>query len=67
MRNVYELEVRARCPVHEELTDSYQVRIETTGTVMVEKILEFFKAYETRQVLQEVMAAEAFEEGYTRI
>jgi hypothetical protein len=59
MRNVYELEVRAVCPIHSDLIDVYQVRIESASLIKVETILEHFKQYEGKQIFQETMAQES--------
>lgn len=57
--NVYELKVRAVCPIHAELIDVYDVTIRTPALIEVEKILEWFKRYENRQIFQEVLTQES--------
>lgn len=44
MRNRYEIEVRAQCPVNPKDTDLYQFTIESKTLIEVEKIAAFFKA-----------------------
>lgn len=56
--NVYELELRARCPIHAELTDIYSVRLESESLVKVEDILEFMRRFSERQVFQEDVTRE---------
>ena len=59
MRNRYELQVRAVCPIHAELIDVYDVIISTSTTIHVETILGWFKRYESRQIFQETMTQES--------
>ncbi len=59
MTNIYQFECRAVCPVHAELIDVYQVEVRSCSTIPVERILEHFKQYETRQIFQEDMTKEA--------
>lgn len=58
MRNTYELQLRAMCPIHKELTDVYSVVIRSDATVKVETILDFVKKYESAQILQEDLTQE---------
>lgn len=58
MTNIYKFECRAMCPVHAELIDVYQVEVRCSATIPVERILEVFKPYETRQIFQEDMTRE---------
>lgn len=44
MKNRYEVEVRAQCPVNSEDTDLYQFVIESETLIEVENIAAFFKA-----------------------
>jgi hypothetical protein len=44
MKNRYEIEVRAQCPVNPRDTDLYQFTIESEALIEVEKIAAFFKA-----------------------
>ena len=54
MRNVYEIEVRAQCPVNPQDTDLYQFRIESESLIEVEKIVAFVKEHAGEQrVFQE--------------
>lgn len=43
MKNTYEIEVRAQCPVVPTDTDLYRFIIESESIIEVEKILEFMK------------------------
>jgi hypothetical protein len=45
MRNVYEIQVRARCPVNPGDTDLYAFTIESEGIIEVEKIVAFFATH----------------------
>lgn len=42
MRNRYDIEVRAQCPVNPSDTDCYQFILESETMIKVEKIVEFF-------------------------
>lgn len=44
MRNTYEVEVRAQCPVNPRDTDLYAFKIEAETIIEVERIAAFFKA-----------------------
>lgn len=44
MRNKYEIEVRAQCPVNPTDTDLYAFTIESEALIEVEKIVGFFGA-----------------------
>ena len=43
MKILYEIEVRAQCPVNPKDTDLYQFTIESKTIIEVEKIIVFFK------------------------
>lgn len=57
--NTYQLEVRAKCPVYPDLIDVYAVTVRSPAMIPVERILEVFKPYETKQVFQETLTQEA--------
>lgn len=59
MTNIYKFEVRAKCPIYADLIDVYAVEVRAAATIPVERILEVFKQYETRQIFQEEMTKEA--------
>lgn len=59
MKNTYEVEVRAQCPVNPTDTDLYQFRIESEQLIQVEKILEFIQ--------QHAGAQHVFQEELTRL
>ena len=59
MQNVYQFAIRAQCPLHAELIDVYDVTIRTQATIKVESILQWFKQYESRQILQEDLTKES--------
>lgn len=44
MKNTYEIEVRAQCPVNKSDTDLYAFTIESENLIEVEKIAAFFAA-----------------------
>jgi hypothetical protein len=44
MRCIYEVEVRAKCPVNKDDTDLYAFKIEAEALIEVEKIIAFFAA-----------------------
>jgi hypothetical protein len=44
MKNTYEYEVRAQCPVNPTDTDLYAFTLESETIIEVEKIVGFFKA-----------------------
>lgn len=44
MKNTYEIEVRAQCPVNKSDTDLYAFAIESESLIEVEKIAAFFAA-----------------------
>lgn len=44
MKNTYEIEVRAQCPVNPSDTDLYAFTIESEALIEVEKITAFFAA-----------------------
>jgi len=54
MRNKYEIEVRAQCPVNPSDVDLYAFTIESDSLIEVEKIIAFVKANAGQQnVFQE--------------
>ena len=54
MRNTYEIEVRAQCPVNPADTDLYAFTIESEALIEVERIVEFFdKNAKAQKVFQE--------------
>lgn len=56
MKNTYEIEVRAQCPVNQGDTDLYAFTIESEAMIEVEKIVAFFKdRAEERNVFQETL------------
>jgi hypothetical protein len=56
MRCIYEIEVRAQCPVELNLTDIYTITIESRQLIEVEKIVEFFQLWAgKKEVFQEVL------------
>lgn len=56
MENVYEVEVRAQCPVNASDTDLYQFTIRSQSLIPVEKIAAFFKRNAgRRKVFQEAL------------
>lgn len=60
MKNTYELEVRAQCPVNPADTDLYAVKIESETMIEVERILAFFKQHAGKtQVFQESLTQAA--------
>lgn len=42
MRNTYEIEVRAQCPVNATDTDRYEFTITSESMIQVESIIDFF-------------------------
>lgn len=59
MRNRYEIEVRAQCPVNPNDTDVYSFVIETGSIIHVEKINAFFEEHARKK--------EVFQEDLTRL
>lgn len=57
MKNVYEVEVRAQCPVNSDDTDLYAFTIESEALIEVEKIKAFIK--------DNAGAAKVFQEALT--
>lgn len=56
MRNTYEIEVRAQCPVNQTDTDLYAFTIESESLIEVEKITAFFaKEAGAERVFQEAL------------
>jgi hypothetical protein len=49
MKNLYCLQVRAQCPVNPSDTDLYEFEIRSENMILVESIIEFFKANATKQ------------------
>ncbi len=58
MKCLYEVEVRAQCPVNPADTDLYQFTIESKSLIEVERIAEFFAAAAGK--------AEVFQEALTQ-
>ena len=58
MKCLYEIEVRAQCPVNPADTDLYQFTIETKSLIEVETIVAFFK--------ENAGKAEVFQEALTQ-
>ena len=55
-KNIYQLDVRAQCPVNQADTDLYAFTIESDTIIEVERIVEFFKAKAGAQkVFQEAL------------
>jgi hypothetical protein len=60
MKCLYEIEVRAQCPVNPDDTDLYQFAIESWRLIEVEKIAEFFnKNAGNSEVFQEALTQQA--------
>ena len=59
MKNIYEIQVRAQCPVNPSDTDLYAFTLESETLIEVEKIVAFFKAY--------AGAKEQFQEALTQM
>lgn len=56
MKNTYEVEVRAQCPVNPSDTDLYAFTIESESLIEVEKIVAFFKEHAgQKNVFQEIL------------
>lgn len=56
MKNTYEIEVRAQCPVNPKDTDRYLFTITSQSIIQVEKIAAFFsKNAGKRNVFQETL------------
>lgn len=56
MKNKYEIEVRAQCPVNPGDTDRYAFAIESENIIEVEKIIAFFAGNAGKEsVFQEVL------------
>lgn len=56
MKCLYEIEVRAQCPVNPRDTDLYAFTIESESLIEVEKITKFFAANGgTKEQFQEVL------------
>lgn len=56
MKNRYEIEVRAQCPVNPTDTDLYQFTIESGALIEVERITEFFEAHAgEKNIFQEAL------------
>lgn len=49
MKNLYCLQVRAQCPVNPGDTDLYEFEIRSENMILVEGIIEFFKANAAKQ------------------
>lgn len=59
MKNTYQLEVRAICPIHHDLVDVYQVTVRSESLIKVETIKTHFEKYASQQIFQELMTAES--------
>ncbi len=59
MKNIYEIQVRAQCPVNPSDTDLYAFTLESETLIEVEKIVAFFKAH--------AGAKEQFQEALTQM
>lgn len=60
MRNTYQLQVRAQCPVNPTDTDLYDFTIESDSLIEVEKIIAFFaETAGKQQVFQEALTQAA--------
>lgn len=56
MKNTYEIEVRAQCPVNPDDTDLYAFTIESQVLIEVEKITAFFaKNASKKKIFQEAL------------
>lgn len=55
MKNTYQFEVKAQCPVNPSDTDLYAFTIESESLIEVEKIVEFFAAHAKEKVFQEAL------------
>lgn len=56
MRNIYEYQVRAQCPVNPSDTDLYQFTIESDSLIKVEEIVAFFRKNAGRKnIFQEAL------------
>lgn len=56
MKCIYEVEVRAQCPVNPSDTDLYAITIESEAIIEVERIVAFFKEHAGQQnVFQETL------------
>lgn len=55
MKNTYEYQVRAQCPVNPSDTDLYDMMIRSESTIEVEKITEFFAKHAKENIFQEVL------------
>lgn len=56
MKNSYNIEVRAQCPVNPSDTDLYKFTIESESIIEVERIVDFFKRNAgKKKVFQEVL------------
>jgi hypothetical protein len=58
-QNIYTLQVRAACPVHDGQIDLYDVTIRSLEMIPVEKIIEFFRPYQQIKIYQEVLTLTA--------
>ncbi len=56
MKNTYEVQVRAQCPVNPSDTDLYAFTIESESLIQVERIVAFFNAHAgEKNVFQEAL------------
>lgn len=60
MKNIYEIEVRAQCPVNPTDVDLYQMTIESTQIIEVERITAFIREHAgDERVFQEDLTQKA--------
>lgn len=60
VKNIYELEVRAQCPVYPADTDLYSFVFESESIIEVERIVKFFaERAGAKQVFQEELTRQA--------
>jgi hypothetical protein len=55
VKNTYEIQVRAQCPVNSSDTDLYDFTICSHNMIEVEKIAEFFQKNIGKKIFQEVL------------
>lgn len=55
MKNTYQVEVKAQCPVNPTDTDLYAFTIESESLIEVEKIVAFFDKHAKEKVFQEAL------------
>jgi len=60
MKNTYQIQVRAQCPVNPRDTDLYAFTIESPDMIQVEDIVAFFAAHaRKKKVFQEALTRQA--------